>query len=60
MSLIPEFEDGFLSKGIHDCSGDEFISRFCNVNDYRKKIIQSIEDIFDFAKDRFISNISFS
>ncbi|MFW3353702.1 DUF6932 family protein [Aliarcobacter butzleri] len=52
MGLIPEFENGFLPKGIHDCSGDEFIERFCNINDYRKKFIQSIEDIFDFAKDR--------
>ncbi len=52
MSLIPEFQDGFLPKGMHSCSGDEFINRFCNINDYRKKFIQSIEDIFDFAKER--------
>ena len=57
MSLIPEFEEKFLPKGIHECSGDEFINRFCNVNDYRKKFIQSIEDIFYFAKDRNAKHI---
>ena len=52
MNLIPPFEQGYLPKGIHECTGSEFISRFCNINDYRKEFENSIINIFDFAKER--------
>lgn len=52
MNPIPAFEEGYLPKGIHECSGSEFISRFCNINDYRKEFENSIINIFDFAKER--------
>lgn len=52
MSSIPEFKKNFLPQGIHNCSGSEFIKRFCNINDYRNKFEKAIEDIFDFARER--------
>jgi len=51
--MIPEFtQKGHLPKGIHRCSGEEFLARFCEVNNFRTGFLKVITDIFDFAKDR--------
>jgi hypothetical protein len=50
---IPDFDQhGRLPRGIHYCSGQEFIDRFCS-SDNRKQFTQPIIDILDFAKDRY-------
>ena len=41
-------DTGKLDKGIHKCTGQEFIKVFCN-NDYRKKFNKAVTDIFDYA-----------
>jgi hypothetical protein len=49
---ISEFtNEGKLPSGIHICSGEEFISRFCS-NEIRKIFEKPISDILDYAKDR--------
>lgn len=49
---ISEFtNEGKLPAGIHICSGDEFINRFCSSKN-RKQFKKPICDILDFAKDR--------
>ncbi|MDK2604793.1 hypothetical protein QO227_21290 [Vibrio vulnificus] len=68
MNPIPAFEsNGLLSKGIHKCSGQEFLERFCEGDDVRTLYYKAITDIFDFARDRnakyvfvggsFVSNV---
>ncbi|MFM4843868.1 hypothetical protein ACEUDP_03885 [Aeromonas caviae] len=53
MNKIPDFEgNGFLPKGIHRCSGTEFLERFCEGDDIRALYYKAITDIFDFAKER--------
>lgn len=49
---IPNFtSEGKLPTGLHICSGEKFINRFCSsVN--RKQFEKPISDILDFAKDR--------
>lgn len=48
---IPEFnKKGRLPDGIHICSGNEFLGKFCQ--DSRQKFVKPISDILDFAKDR--------
>ncbi|MDO7851596.1 DUF6932 family protein [Hymenobacter convexus] len=51
MSRLPDFVNGKLPIGIHQCSGDEFIDRFCS-GEERKGFAKSVSDILDFAKDR--------
>lgn len=54
---IPQFtSQGKLPKGIHICSGEEFISSFCN-SELRKHFIKPISDILDYAKERYASEI---
>ena len=54
---IPDFNAyGKLPKGIHICSGQEFINRFCT-SDNRKQFTKPISDILDFAKDRYAVQI---
>lgn len=54
---LPDFENsGVLPKGIHNCSGNEFIDRFCRLKN-RRKFVKPISDIFDFAKDRYATEI---
>ena len=49
---IPDFtNEGKLPTGLHICSGEEFIERFCS-NEIRKNFKKPISDIFDYAKDR--------
>lgn len=49
---IPDFtNEGKLPTGIHICSGEEFIARFCN-SEIRKDFEKPISDILDYAKDR--------
>lgn len=68
MGNIPNFTNrGYLPKGVHITSGDEFINHFCN-SDYRKEFKQSMSDILDYAVQRgaeyvffggsFITNVS--
>lgn len=52
MYHIPDFINGVLPAGVHICLGEDFIHRFCEINDYRNKFEKSITDIFDFAKER--------
>lgn len=52
MKKLPEYNSkGKIPQGIHICSGQEFINRFCSI-DKRKKFTKPISDILDFAKDR--------
>lgn len=54
---IPEFDrTGKLPSGIHICSGNEFIEKFCSADD-RKQFVKPISDIFDFAKDKYAVHI---
>lgn len=49
--MIPQFDSqGHLPTGLHTCSGNEFIERFCAGE--RKHFTKPISDILDFAKDR--------
>lgn len=49
---IPEFtKEGKLPSGLHICSGEEFINRFCRI-DLRKYFEKPISDILDYAKER--------
>lgn len=49
IAMIPAFVGGgHLSPGVWQCSSDEFFARFLNSPD-RKKYIDSIKNIFDFA-----------
>ncbi|MCD8423653.1 hypothetical protein [Tenacibaculum finnmarkense] len=49
---IPDFtNEGKLPKGIHICSGEEFINRFC-AKDIRKDFNKPISDILDYARER--------
>lgn len=55
--MIPQFEkDGNLPKGIHLCSGSEFIDQFC-FNEYRKGLTKSIADIFDWSFVKYATRI---
>lgn len=49
---IPEFTtQGKLPIGIHICSGEEFLNRFCS-NEIRKNFVKPISDILDYAQER--------
>jgi hypothetical protein len=57
MNRIPSFDQsGFLPAGIHICSGNEFIERFCLI-DQREKYLKPISDILDYAKDKMAVKI---
>jgi pimeloyl-ACP methyl ester carboxylesterase len=46
---IPAFEqDGLLPAGIFDCTGTDFIERFCK-GKHREPFAKAAQDIFDFA-----------
>ena len=50
---IPEFTDkGILPAGIHLCSAQEFIARFCTASEARGDFRKAIIDILDFAVSR--------
>lgn len=54
---IPNFtEQGILPEGIHQCSGNEFITRFCSKGS-RDKFRKSFINILDFAKDKSARNV---
>ncbi len=49
---IPDFTtEGKLPSGIHICSGEEFINRFCST-ELRGNFEKPISDILDYAKER--------
>jgi hypothetical protein len=49
---IPDFtSEGKLPAGIHICSGEEFINRFCST-ELRNNFEKPISDILDYAKER--------
>lgn len=49
---IPAFtREGKLPRGIHICSGEEFIERFC-ADELRRSFEKPISDILDYAKQR--------
>ncbi len=49
---IPNFtSEGKLPTGLHICTGEEFINRFCS-SKHRTQFAKPISDILDFAKDR--------
>ncbi|MHC2539136.1 DUF6932 family protein [Bradyrhizobium diazoefficiens] len=49
---IPDFErDGLLPPGRHECTGQEFISRFC-VGGTREHFEGAITDVLDFAMNK--------
>jgi len=49
---IPDFTtEGKLPSGIHICSGEEFINRFCST-ELRSNFEKPISDILDYAKER--------
>lgn len=53
MNRLPQFTTkGFLPVGIHVCSAQEFIERFCSVNEKRKSLEKAFIDILDFANSR--------
>ncbi len=53
MNSIPAYNNqGHLPKGIHRCSGEEFLERFCEGDDNRVGFYKAITDIFDFSKER--------
>jgi hypothetical protein len=50
---IPDFDqNGKLPSGLHICSGQDFIDRFCS-SETRRQFIKPISDILDFAKDKY-------
>jgi len=50
--MIPHFtNEGKLPSGIHICSGEEFINKFCS-GEFRRDFEKPISDILDYAKDR--------
>jgi hypothetical protein len=51
MTLTEFTNEGKLPTGIHICSGEEFINRFCS-SEIRKKFEKPISDILDYAKER--------
>lgn len=54
---IPQFDNtGYLPSGIHLCSGEEFLERFCS-SESRKTFTKTVVHILDFAKDRGARNI---
>ncbi|CAH3609541.1 DUF6932 family protein [Citrobacter freundii] len=53
MTTIPDFtEKGYLPKGTHLCSAQQFIERFCMVNEKRQALRKAFIDILDFANAR--------
>ncbi len=49
---IPDFTiEGKLPDGIHICSGEEFIDKFCTDN-IRQNFVKPISDILDYAKSK--------
>ena len=55
--MIPNFEhDGYLPKGIHLCSAEEFLDRFF-FNAYRASLNKSFTDILDWAKEKNATKI---
>jgi hypothetical protein len=55
--MLPEFDtNGKLPEGIHICSGQDFLEKFCG-SEERKKYTKPICDIFDFAKERNAAHI---
>lgn len=54
---IPDFmQNGTLPEGIHICSAQEFLDKFCYSDD-RMQFVKPVSDIFDFAKDRMAIRI---
>lgn len=51
MKISDFTNEGKLPTGIHLCSGDEFIARFC-YGEIRKDFEKPISDILDYAKER--------
>ncbi|MFV8801831.1 DUF6932 family protein [Yersinia sp. LJYL362] len=53
MKNIPDFTaKGYLPKGRHSCSAQQFIDRFCMINDKRQVLKKAFIDILDFANSR--------
>jgi len=53
MNRLPALtEKGFLPPGTHVCSAQEFIDRFCLVNEKRKQLRKAFVDILDFSNAR--------
>ncbi|EMJ9289225.1 hypothetical protein R8O76_004940 [Klebsiella michiganensis] len=53
MTNIPDFTaKGYLPKGRHSCSAQQFIDRFCAVNEKRLALKKAFIDILDFANSR--------
>ncbi|CQH53347.1 DUF6932 family protein [Yersinia frederiksenii] len=53
MNKIPDFTaKGYLPPGTHVCSAQEFIDRFCMMNEKRKLLQKAFIDILDFANSR--------
>ncbi len=50
---IPEFTpQGLLPSGIHVCSGEDFIKRFCSEGETRQDFRKAVIDTLDFAASR--------
>ncbi|NTW54896.1 MAG: hypothetical protein HGB15_09115 [Chlorobaculum sp.] len=50
---IPVFTvDGVLPSGVHRCSGEQFLDRFCEGDNVREAYYKALTDIFDFARNR--------
>lgn len=48
---LPNFNnEGVLPKGIHICSGQEFLNKFCSFSEERKSFEKPIADILDYSK----------
>ncbi|MEZ9765929.1 hypothetical protein AB4278_24020, partial [Vibrio splendidus] len=51
LSSIPQLtKAGLLPPGIHNCSGEEFLRRFCETSDHRILYHNTVSDVFDYAK----------
>ena len=54
---IPEFDNqGRLPPGIHQCTGNEFISRFC-AEGVRSEYVKTMREVFDYAGSRNIGRV---
>lgn len=50
---LPDFNaEGVLPPGIHLCSGEEFIERFCKASTERQSFLKPVSDILDYSKVR--------
>ncbi|ASR89160.1 DUF6932 family protein [Alcaligenes faecalis] len=53
MQQIPTFtQQGLLPVGIHNCSGKDFIERFCQSSEIRRHLRKAFIDVLDFAASR--------